>query len=1027
MDGQHNRLRNREKLRSLLRELFQFDSADLDFGIYRIMNQKRAEVERFIERDLLDAVEQGLAHFQVADRAELEAQLAEKRAQLGNTAFDDAGAVRPQFQELPVARDYTELYRQLESMRVSEETEARIFSDLYTFFSRYYDNGDFVTERRYGAGSRFYVPYNGEEVLLHWANRDQYYVKTSERFADYCFHAGEYTVWFRLAHAEVPQDNVKGDKRYFVLCRETPLAYDAETKTLTLTFEHRPLTENEEAHFLEVYNARQTRSSQRRTLDRSVLCTALEIEILDARDDADLKAHLAVVPEGKALSCLGGHLNTYTARNTMDYFIHKDLGGFLRRELDFFLKNEVLRLDDLIGIEGNVAQAGEPMQHALARARVVRHIADRIIAFLAQIEGFQKRLFEKVKFVVQTDYCLTLDRVPEELYPEVLANQAQVDAWRALYNMEAWERDLFWQGKFDAAFLQAHPYLMVDTALFDDDFKARLLATFDDLDAAIDGLLIHGENFQALNLLMDKYRGQVKCVHIDPPYNTQTSGFLYKNSYQHSSWLAMMDNRISASIPMVSSDGSYLCHIDENEYEHLHLLFERFLVPNAGTVVWDKRNPMNAGRGIATQHEYVIWRSWHEAPIYLRNKNILSMLKAAAEIVEKHGCISEAAQREYAAWVSSNSELSGGEKAYRFLDEQGRIYQSVSLRAPEPRTNPKFHQPLIHPVTGKPCPVPPNGFSRTPETLQAMIERGEIIFGPDESTQPRQKRLLTQESRRQVPSLIKDGRKGKADLSRLGLDFPYCHPVSLYEELIGAASQSPNDIVLDFFAGSGTTAHAVMNLNREDDGSRKYILVEVDDYFDTILKPRIQKIVFSANWKGGVPQDRDGISHMFKYQRIESYEDALNNIQVRPPEGEQLRLLYDEFDDYLLSYMLDFETRESPSLLEQEAFEKPFQYKLKIQRVIGMHVRRLERYEHQGRPYVVSRGEVRTENGVERVITVWRDTADLDLEREADWANAELVDGPVDRVYVNGPSHIARAEPLEIPFRARMERGRYGR
>jgi len=468
MDGQHNRLRNREKLRSLLRELFQFDSADLDFGIYRIMNQKRAEVERFIERDLLDAVDQGLAHFQVADRAELEAQLAEKRAQLGNTAFDGAGAVRPQFQELPVARDYTELYRQLESMRVS----------------------------------------------LHWANRDQYYVKTSERFADYCFHAGEYTVWFRLAHAEVPQDNVKGDKRYFVLYRETPLAYDAETKTLTLTFEHRPLTEDEEAHFLEVYNARQTRSSQRRTLDRPVLCTALEIEILDALDDADLKAHLAVVPEGKALSCLGGHLNTYTARNTMDYFIHKDLGGFLRRELDFFLKNEVLRLDDLIGIEGNVAQAGEPMQHALARARVVRHIADRIIAFLAQIEGFQKRLFEKVKFVVQTDYCLTLDRVPEELYPEVLANQAQLDAWRALYNVEAWERDLFWQGKFDAAFLQAHPYLMVDTALFDDDFKARLLATFDDLDAAIDGLLIHGENFQALNLLMDKYRGQVKCVHM---------------------------------------------------------------------------------------------------------------------------------------------------------------------------------------------------------------------------------------------------------------------------------------------------------------------------------------------------------------------------------------------------------------------------------------------------------------------------------------------------------------------------------
>ena len=126
--------------------------------------------------------------------------------------------------------------------------------------------------------------------------------------------------------------------------------------------------------------------------------------------------------------------------------------------------------------------------------------------------------------------------------------------------------------------------------------------------------------------------------------------------------------------------------------------------------------------------------------------------------------------------------LTGGEKAYCYLDEQGRIYQSVSLRAPEPRTDPKFFQPLIHPITGKPCPVPPNGFSRTPETLRAMVERGEILFGPDETTQPRQKRFLTQDSQMQMRSVIQDAKRGKGDLEPLGLDFPYCHPVSLYEE-----------------------------------------------------------------------------------------------------------------------------------------------------------------------------------------------------------------------------------------------------
>jgi adenine-specific DNA-methyltransferase len=249
---------------------------------------------------------------------------------------------------------------------------------------------------------------------------------------------------------------------------------------------------------------------------------------------------------------------------------------------------------------------------------------------------------------------------------------------------------------------------------------------------------------------------------------------------------------------------------------------------------------------------------------------------------------------------------------------------------------------------------------------------------------------------------------------------------------------------MDFFAGSGTTAHAVMNLNREDNGDRKYILVEMGEHFDTVLKPRILKVAFASEWEDGVPQNRDGMSHMIKYHRIESYEDALNNIQVKQPAGGQLALLR-QFDDYMLHYMLDFETRGSAALLAQEAFERPFEYTLKIQRgqespqdervdlvetfhyLIGMHVRRLERHEHQGRTYVVSRGEVRTERGIDHVVTLWRETEGLDLEREADWVNAELLADLVDRVYVNGfENFIPKAEPTEITFRKRMEADVYG-
>ena len=162
--------------------------------------------------------------------------------------------------------------------------------------------------------------------MLHWANRDQYYVKTGEWFTDYRFDVGVYTVWFRLERAEVLQDNVKGSTRYFVLA-EASVAYDAAARTLTVPFEYRPLTEGEEAHYLGIYNAQQTRSSQRRRVDRSVLCMVVEWEILTVVKDPTLRAHLAAVAEGKASSVLGGHLNRYTARNTMDYFVHKDLGG----------------------------------------------------------------------------------------------------------------------------------------------------------------------------------------------------------------------------------------------------------------------------------------------------------------------------------------------------------------------------------------------------------------------------------------------------------------------------------------------------------------------------------------------------------------------------------------------------------------------------------------------------------------------------------------------------------------------------
>lgn len=318
------------------------------------------------------------------------------------------------------------------------------------------------------------------------------------------------------------------------------------------------------------------------------------------------------------------------------------------------------------------------------------------------------------------------------------------------------------------------------------------------------------------------------------------------------------------------------------------------------------------------------------------------MLNKAQGLINSfgNGYVNEKVRSEYSKWINANKNLSGGEKAYRYIDDNGYIYQSVSLRAPEKRNDRKFFTPLIHPVTQKPCSIPPNGFSRTPETLQKMIDEDLILFGADETTQPRQKVLLTKETKRQVPSLIQDGMKGKSWTDALGVNFPYCHPVTLYENLVGATTNTENSIVLDYFSGSGTTGHAVINLNREDNGSRKYILVEMGNHFDTVLKPRLAKVAYASEWKNGKPISRDtGISHCFKYIRLESYEDTLGNLRLERKQGQQSMFEQRTSDDarqaYVMNYMLDVETRGSQSLLNIQQFLDPTQYQLNVRSASG--------------------------------------------------------------------------------------------
>ena len=325
-----------DRLKAILREMFQLDRGDLDFGLYRIMNLKAKEIEGFLDNDLLPQVRTALAGNTTDRLGELEEELAEARGQARDLGVDPE--TTPKVEELK---------RQLAEAKADVAAETDVYNHLANFFARYYDEGDFMSLRRYSGGGQptYLIPYDGEEVKLHWANADQYYVKTTENYSSYVFAVGTSAetrrVRFEIAAADNEKDNVKeanGKQRRFLLAGDKADAMTFNGADLVVRFAHRPLTDHEKKEFPG------NGAKQQDGLNEAIAKRTLQAL---PPDWLALLTAPAPTENNPERTVLDKHLAAYTAKNSFDYFIHKDLGGFLRRELDFYLKSEVLNLDDL--------------------------------------------------------------------------------------------------------------------------------------------------------------------------------------------------------------------------------------------------------------------------------------------------------------------------------------------------------------------------------------------------------------------------------------------------------------------------------------------------------------------------------------------------------------------------------------------------------------------------------------------------------------------------------------------------------
>jgi len=910
----------------LLEEIFELNKADLDFGIYRIMNIRRDEITQFLSEGLPRKVKETLAPF-AGDTGEIKERIAAIERQAAELGIEINASPK-------LADEYARLKSQLASGTDLSSLETDVYSALYSFFNRYYDEGDFISKRRYKEGV-YAIPYEGEEVKLYWANADQYYIKTAENFRDYTFVDSGKKVHFRLVDATTEKNNNKESdtaKREFMLYTETPERPGLKTieeidGELIIRF---------------VYDIPDDKKVKWAVANLAAISDAI------TKQFKDWYHLLAPAPGGKKEKCsiLEKHLNAYFAKNTFDYFIHKDLRSFLTRELDFFIKSEVINLDDIDTTDEKRADS------YLAKVRAIKRVGKIIIDFLAQIEDFQKKLWLKKKIVVDTNWCITMDRVDEKFYPEIIANAGQIAEWREMYAIHEIEGDLSTVGYSEPLtvdFLRQNGNLVLDTRHFSADFKDHLIACINNLDEQTGGLMIQSDNFQAINLLAEKYDSTIKLIYIDPPYNTDASKILYKNGYEHSSWISLMESRLFASRRLLMQTGLIEVAIDDYELRYINCLLDLIYgIENAISNIAILTNPKGRDQGfIAQAHDYTLMYALDKR--YCTTNNfVLSEEEIKKKFSKSQG---EQALRELPL-KRTGSGKRREDRPYMFFpfiyhirdNKLSVIPEDEYLQIYQVSTN-TFDDAFIEQLREK---YEEQGYA----FILPLSENGEHLrwrWGYKSCVSGCENGILFAKQLRsgnyavyqydfaddeQTPKSFWFGErydassKGTNLLENIIPQNPFDYPKSLYTVLDNIVIGSDaTDTVLDFFAGSATTGHAVIELNRTiENSSRKYILIEMGEYFYTVMLQRMKKVIYSNEWKNGKPQNRNtGVSHIMKYITLESYEDTLSNIKL---DNEKHQLLLKFGDEYMVHYMFDYEAKDS--MLSLDAFNTPFAYQLKV-------------------------------------------------------------------------------------------------
>lgn len=818
-----------------------------------------------------------------------------------------------------------------------EEDKEKIYKYILDFFALYYKWWDFGYFKSRFDSFKYRIPYSWKDTEFTWSTKDSYFVKTKDV-------ENKIKVWMLDTEIEfIKQDNEdKQDNKIEVI---------REEDKIKVVF----------------YNWKTNKKWQWKSISNDELKTLKKL----LKEETGIE--LQIDDKEKQL------LNDFLKKWWKDYFIHKNLKGFLQEELSYFvyqkiwleeyifikkqsilnLVNEILDLQDkevldtkqeeveklfneiqdtddiyryyenlqkiekIVSLSQNSEwekiklnkfldfQRFKKLKNDLEtkldnlktildwnvkdNIKVFNEIMNSFIDKLSEIEEIKKLIWTTKRNVLKSDYVVSIDRILQAGWSKEfildLITEEQIKEWKNELKLV----DENFKKNEDIFENEKYKFLPIDTKYLDEETKFKLLSLFDNIEEKLDWLLIKSENFQALNTLLEKYKEQVKTIYIDPPYNTWNDGFVYKDNYNHSSWLSMMENRLNLAKEWMREDWVIFTSIWKDEFLNQEKLFENIFVKDLHLTIKKKPNYTMGDQWISNITDFI--SVWYKKEFTKKGKNIKPIYKDKNWMFVLRNLILRTDMMY--TWMKNTTE-NFNEYIYLIEFDFDCDKEDKLANKNKKLCKVKLWNKIKYKVPKK------RRFMLKKEELYDLIKKWNIYYdwkelyfkeyNPDYISKYAFSKVLTKDLLDN--KFFYNQYWTKSVLEIFWYDIKWTpKPIELIKFLINTFSDGANSIILDFFAWSWTTADAVIRLNQEDWWNRKFILTELNHYFDTIIIPRIKKVSFWSEWKIWKPdfsnKDWKQSWIFFKYSYLDQYENILENLDLSQNfETFQEKLIY---------------------------------------------------------------------------------------------------------------------------------------